>query len=262
MIAPGGIVGNAGGPYSTFKGALDIHNTDLHNVIINDYIHAHDISTTLVAAVNKGDTDIDVVDASGFAVGNFIHLGPDIETIEPIHPEITAITVNNIELDRPLDNDYVNGTPIVKAIVDLKTTAGTLAAPISYKYFPQAGRIEHIHRIISSMTHGAAADDSLFGSIAALTNGVVFRAQINGVLGTFTNWKANRDFILDMYDVIYSDKAGPGLFGTRARGSFSELDVAIVLDQSQGDFLEILIQDNLTTLNSFRIKVQGHLEGQ
>lgn len=255
------VVGNGGGPYKTLNGAVNVHVTDLHNIVINDYIHAHGASTTLTLAISKGDTNIDVVNASVFSVGDFIHLGPGVETIEPIHPEITAITVNNVELDRPLDNDYINGTTILKAIVDLNTTIGSLVAPISYKYFPQAGRIEHIHRIISSMIHPSAADDSKFGDMVALINGVVFRAQIGGILGTFTNWKSNRDLILDMVDVIYTDKAGPGLFGTRARGSFSELDVAIVLDQSQGDFLEILIQDNITALSSFRIKAQGHVEG-
>jgi hypothetical protein len=81
------------------------------------------------------------------------------------------------------------------------------------------------------------------------------------VIGTFTNWKANRDFILDMFDVIYTDKAGPGLFGTRADGDFSDLEVSIALDSTKDDFLEILVQDDLSLLASFRIKAQGHVEG-
>lgn len=261
MIAPGGMVGNMGGPYTTLDGAVDVHVRDLHNVVVNDYVHAHGATTTLSVAANIGDISIDVVSAVGFTIGQFVHLGVNTNTIEPIHPQITDILGTVITLDRPIDNNFLIGDAVTVSIIDLNTTIGSLAAPISYKYLPGINRVEHIHRIMISMIHATSADDSTFGNITALTNGVVFRAQVNGVTGTFTNWKSNRDFILDFFDVVYTDKAGAGSFGTRGRGSFSEIDIAIKLDGSTGDFLEVLIQDDLTALTSFRIKTQGHVEG-
>jgi hypothetical protein len=142
----------------------------------------------------------------------------------------------------------------------MASQAGTLAAPILYSYQPRQGNVEHIKRIIIGMVHGAAADDSKFGSLTALTNGVIFRAYISGVYYNFTYWRSNYDIILDMYNVIYTDKAGPGVYGTKALGSFSDIDVAIRLDSAAGDKLEILVQDDLTGLDSFSIKVQGHVE--
>lgn len=265
MLVPGGIVGNAGGPYKTLNGAMNIHRADVHRQVINDYMHVHGTITTLAVAVSKGDVDITVVSAVGFTAGDYVHFGTIPATIEPIHPQITNIAVNVITLDRPIDFDYIIGTDIAQAIMNMASVAGaTLAVPLSYKYFPQVGRIEHIRQILLSMDHSTAGADDLFGGIAALTNGVVFRAQINNQIGTFTNWKTNSDIKLDVgaERVIYAAKSGPGDFGTSARGSFSDLDVAIRLDNAVGDFLEILIQDTLITdLVNFRIKVQGHIEG-
>ena len=35
----------------------------------------------------------------------------------------------------------------------------------------------------------------------------------------------------------------------------------VYVDGARGDYLELLIQDNLSALSSFRVKVQGHIEG-
>lgn len=243
------------------RGASNIHDADVHNVPVNDYFHRHGVSTTLSASVVAGATAISVVSSAGFNIGDLVHLGPLDESQEPIHPAITNIIVNVLVLDRPLDFAYNAGDNVSQAIADMSSAIGTLAAPISYKYRPHSGRVEHELRVILSMTHAAAADDSTFGDQAALTNGVVFRASVSGQTGTFTNWKKNSDIILDMFDVVYTDKAGPGLFGTRGRGSFAEIEVAVVLNQANGDYLEMLVQDDLTGLSDFRVKVQGHIEG-
>jgi len=36
--------------------------------------------------------------------------------------------------------------------------------------------------------------------------------------------------------------------------------VVIRLDPAQGDYLEVLVQDDLTALSGFFIKAQGHIE--
>ena len=257
MTRPGNMVGNGG---------IDVHLADAHHVVINDFIHAHDdTATTLSAPAAKGDTSINVVSAVGFADIDYVHLGGTPATTEPVHPQITDIIANEIFLDRPLDFDYVAGSDIIKAIVNMKTlTGGTLLDPEVYRYFPMEDRIEHIKFLILSMDHSSAGADDLFGGVARLINGVVLRAQINGEIGTFTNWKTNGDIKLDFGPerVVYAAKAGPGDFGTSARGSFKDLDIAVKLDASKGDFIEVLIQDVFPAgLTDFRIKVQGHVEG-
>lgn len=252
-----------GNPIGSLRGAIDVHLADVHYATVNDFVHRHVTpATTLAAPAAAGAIQIAVTSAVGFTVGSLVHLG----TVpggsgEPVHPEVTAIAGTLLTLDRPLDNGYAAGTVVAVAIVALQSAVGTLAAPIAYRYWPVAGRIEHILRLMVQMTHSTAADDSAFGNLPRLTNGVVLRARISGVVGTLTNWKANGDMRLDMFDVIYTDKAGPSTFGVSARGAFSDIGVVLRLDAAQGDYFEILIQDNLTALTSFKIKMQGHVEG-
>ena len=249
------------------SGVTNVHNADVHNFVINDYIHRHTaVNTVLTAQANPGDTSLTVNDITGFVQSDLIHFGILNSTSEPIHPTISIPPAASIiTLDRPIDNVHPIGTLITEAIADMSTLAGTLAAPISYKYFPGANRIEHIKQIQISMTHTATGADDLFGSEPALTNGMVLRAQINGVLGTFTNWKTNGDIKLDVGPerLINAAKSGPSNFGTAARGTFVDIDVAIPLNNANGDFIEILIQDgaSILALADLRIKAQGHVEG-
>ena len=253
-----------GNPISSLKGAIDVHDADVHNIPVNDYVHRHISPTTLVAAVTAGDTQMQVADATGFVVGAYVHMGPIGNTKEPIHPQVTAQDIPGgiVTFDRPIDFSYVNGEDVSVAIVNMVTgSAGaTLIAPIVYTYRPHNGFVEHIERLLFSMVHSSAADDSKFGGEAALPNGIVLRANINGQYGTFTNWKVNSDIKLDMFDVEYSDKAGGGKFGTNGRGSFNRIGVVIKLDPVVGDFLEFLVQDP-QLVESLKIKMQGHVEG-
>lgn len=263
--APGGVVGNGGGPYKTLDGAQNVHIADVHRQPINDFFHRHTATqTTLRTATVSGDTELDVEDSTGFVIGDLVHLGATNEYVEPRHPVITDVPdINTIVLDGPIHNIFAIGTPVIKAIANMASANGTLAAPISYRYFTGIGRVEHVTRILISMTHTSAGADDLFGGIAALLNGVHFRASVSGQFGTFTNWKSNGDIKLDMFDLDYSVKSGPGDFGTNGRGSFSRIGVVIRLDSAKSDFLEVLIQDTmlLTGLTDLRIKAQGHVEG-
>ena len=244
---------------TAIKGAKNIRIGDVNNQIVNELFHLHtgDIST-IASTVTVGDTAIVLADATDFSVGDAIQINNgNIETTFPI---ITLKVTNTLTLDRPLDFGYSIGDQVEVVHTDLRTTIGTLAAPISHVVMPEAGKVWQIHRIIIAMTHTAAATDDKFGSINALTNGVVLRANIGGQNGSFTNWKTNGDIILDMYDVTYSDKAGSSLFGTSARGSFNRIDATVRLDGDNGDFLEILVQDDITGLSSFFINAQGYVE--
>lgn len=245
----GSVVGNAGGP----------RQFDHHNVV-NELFHLHTgVGSTIAVAVTAGDISIEVADDTAFNVTDVVQINNgQIETTFPI---ITAKPGSNIlQLDRPLDFNYEIDDIIEVVHTNLKTTVGTLAAPIIHIAKPEPGKIWNIQRIILTMTHSTAADDSKFGNVARLTNGVVLRAKINGQFGSFTNWKSNGDIIQDMYDVSYSDKAGPGLFGTSGRGSFSRVGIGVKLNGDDDDFMDILIQDDLTGLTSFLLNAQGYVE--
>ncbi len=261
---PIGLHDGNGKPISSLGGAIDVHAADVHTIPVNDYIHRHESPTTLVSAVTAGDTQMQVDDATGFVIGAYVHMGPIGNTKEPIHPQVTAQDIPGgiVTFDHPIDFDYANGADVSVAIVNMVTgsSGATLTSPVVYRYRPHNGFVEHIERLLFSMIHNTAADDSKFGGEAALTNGIAVRAFINGQYGTFTNWKTNSDIKLDMFDVEYTDKSGGGKFGVNGRGSFNRIGVVIKLDPVVGDFLEFLVQDP-QLLISLKIKAQGHVEG-
>jgi hypothetical protein len=102
-------------------------------------------------------------------------------------------------------------------------------------------------------------DDSLFGGITALTNGVVLR-QNNGVMTNIWNVKSNGEFGLLCFDTFETSKAPAGSFGFRFRNTYAgQAKHGVTLRLEPGDTLEVLIQDDLTDLEDFAMMAQGHV---
>ena len=241
--------------------ALVVHDEDIDTILVNQLAHEHTaVSTTPTSAISPGDTSFTLTSSVGFATGDSLLIteGGNSE----IHlPKITDLTGAVVTLDGPIDLDYTTAATIALAKVEMRATIGSLASPISYIVRPHTGVIWHLTRLNFAMVHNSAGDDSLFGNIAALENGVVIRKVSNGIFTTLTNWKNNQDIKEDMFDVTYTDKAGPGLFGTAGRWSFKQRTQTVVrLDGTLNDELEILVQDDLQGLTSFHINMQGHID--
>lgn len=242
-------------------GPMNVHDVDYHSVPFNELFHEHTgIATTLALPVAAGDTEINVVSTVGFNIGNDIQIENGV--IETTFPTVNNIVGNVFTLDRPLDNDFAAGN-IVEAVDYNMNVVGTLASPVSFKLVPDSDQQWHVMGFALTIVHASAGDDSRFGDIlGGLLNGATLRAY-NGLSDqyrTFTNWKDNADIALDTGGVTYSDKAGGGNFGTFSLGEIKIRSGAIPkLNGANGDFLEILIQDDLSTLIKFNIKAQGHI---
>ena len=248
-------------------GATNVHDVDFHAIAFNEFFHEHTgVTTTLDANVTAGDTNITVANATGIIVGTTLQIENGvIETTLPIVTDITGAPV--LILDRPLDNSFTIGDSVEVVSSEMKVNA-TLAAPRSFRLIPDADQKWHVISLTISLVHASAADDSKFGDAAALLNGLVFRGYnaATGRYRTFTNWKDNGDIGLDFGEVVYTDKAGGGLHGTKATASIKFRSGAVPsIDGSKGDYLEVLVQDALLTLlgasGSVRFKGQGHVIG-
>ena len=185
------------------RGALGTHNADIHNYVINHHLHQDTAVTTTVAVETSANGyQIEVVDATSFAVNDYITI--NTTSVESTHPKILAIVTNTLTLDRRLDNIHVIGDEVEKVIIDMAATGqiGTLASHQIYSVGPPAGEVWHITRLIYTMIHGSAGDLGLFGNLSALTNGVLLRTYVNGTWRTFTNWKINADIKLDFFSRI------------------------------------------------------------
>lgn len=252
-----------GNPIGSLKGAINVHVADVHDTVINEYFHVHTgVSDTLAIASSKQDILINVTNGGLFSVGNEIQISNGAEGTT--FPTIKAIATNALTLDRPLDFAFAVGAT-VEVISTNMAVLGSLASPVSFKAEPNSSEHWHVIRFILSMTHSSAGDLGLFGNQTALANGVIvriYKAEFDQY-GTFTLWKSNSDIKDDMYDVNFDTRSGGGgTYGTTGRGSIKLGTGAVPkVDGSKGDFLEILIQDDLTGLTSFKQKIQGHIEG-
>lgn len=253
-----------GNAIGSLKGALNIHDADVHNTPVNTYfVNRTGTITTLAANSAAGAISITVTSAVGFTIGNHVELRDGVNEIT--FPRITNIVGSVLTLDRPLDNAFSIGDEVELVLTNMNVS-GTLAGPVSFKIRPDADKVWHLVGFNVSIVHGSAADGSKFGDITdGITDGVVLRIYkgSTGTYRTFSNWKTNARIGLDAGNIIFSDKAGGGNFGTFAEALIKHKSGAVpIIDGTQGDYLEILIQDNLTTLVSFESKAQLHIEGE
>lgn len=258
-----------GNPIGSLDGALNIHEADVHTVVINEQLYQATATTTTISVQTVvNDTSLNVANTAGFAIGDNIRI--DTTAVESTLPRITAITAGApgvLTLDRQLDNVHLVGDAVTKVYTDIALAtpaiAGTLAAPQIFETGPGVGDIWHIYTITISMAHTAAGDMGKFGDLAALTNGLVLRAKIGGVYATLTNWKDSGDINNDTGNVSFPARSGGGgSYGTSAQGQLRIVTGAILrLDGTLGDKFYVYNQDDLTTLGFLKMKAQGHLEG-
>lgn len=255
-------VGNPISSYQdeTGKYVLNIHDAHVHTVLINRHFIDFDSATESPSvAIVSGDTTVLVASTTGFSVGNMIVIKDANGDIREHHFEVTAVVADtSITLNRPIDMAYTTSAVLEVVIMNMNV-AGSLASPVIYEIIPPSDEVWHITRILVSITDQTAMDDAKFGGITALTNGVTIIESRDSET-TFSNWLTNSSMKEDMYDVDYSVKAPSGFYGLNARWTFEKAGVVARLDGANGDTLKVLIQDNLTGLDTFRIKAQGHIE--
>lgn len=261
-VAKVALCDSAGNLLKSADGALNIHDPHVHTEIVNHQFRQNGttVATTIASAVTAGDTSITVASATGITVGMKLLIGdsPDERHVSTV----TSVTgAPTIQLDFPLDNSYAIGEAVIDVLTSMNVT-GTLAAPKSYKIAPLVTEIFHITSLQLAMTHGTAGDNGLFGNLTALTNSVVLR-KYDGLTTTFETiavWKSNGDIVVDGFEIAYASRSGGGgAYGTNAKWETANLSGAIIqLDGSNGDYLEILIQDDLSTLDDFIMHAQGH----
>jgi hypothetical protein len=228
------------------------------------FIQAIGSPTTVSTAVTVGDTDVVVASGADIAVGNYLGIFcPDEDRF--YFGEVLADnggTPATITLDTPIDFAFQVGDNVVSTTRELNVS-GSLADPEIFlvQGAGSSSPLEvDITRIMITMIMDSAPDDGLFGNLDALTNGVVLR-RIDGETRNIWNAKSNGDLGSLAYDVTYTTRTVPaGSYGLRCRYTFAGQDKhGVAVRLASGDSLQLLIQDDLTDLTSFRILAAGHV---
>lgn len=200
---------------------------------------------------------VTVVDGSSVVNGTYICIQEGTRALQA--KVLSGGGTNTLTLDTPLDYAFTTAATIANRSPEMNVNGSV--TPVVFRLAPIAGVKWDVTRIIGSMTHSAAPNDGLFGGIDALTRGIVVRKS-DGIHHTIFNAKTNGEMKERMYDVQYASAPPTGLEGTSFRRTFAGQDkngVTIRLDGDLGESLEIIIQDDLSTLASFRVVAQGHL---
>lgn len=240
------------------NGNIEIEVQDQYTDLIDYYLTRHLHNLTLSSDITFESYTIQVTDGSSVANGTYIMIQENMRVFQA--KILSGGGTNTLTLDTPCDYPFTAAAASINNVTpELDVNASI--TPVEATLKPAAGVSWDITRIIISMVHLGPADDGMFGDLAALTKGVILRKS-NGIHHTIFNAKTNGELRERMYDVTYSDKAPAGQYGTSGRRTFggqSRNGVTIRLDGDSGDELQILIQDDLTGLTTFRIIAQGHI---
>lgn len=245
------------------NGAVPVNVQDQHTKALDlRFIKALASPTTLAANAAVGALTISVTASAGFADGVTVAVfspAGDFYFGEQVGATAGAGPYT-ITLDTPIDVGFTSGDNVLAANHHLNVDGSGTTQVFQIGPVGGATGVEiDITRIMGNMTDNAVMTDELFGSMAALTNGIVLRRN-NDVISNIWNMKTNGALALMCFDATYPDKLPTGVYAFRFRNTFagqSKHGVTIRLDP--GDTLELLVQDDLTDLTDFQMIAQGHV---
>lgn len=129
--------------------------------------------------------------------------------------------------------------------------------PVEFSLTPPSGKKWFISRVIISM-EDTNMSWKKFGSLTPLTNGVSASFLLDSVshdLLDGATFKENASFTKYCYDAEINTDTTDIL---RARWTFSKSGTFIELRNNTSDKIAVTINDDLTSLDSFQIIMQGH----
>ena len=243
------------------NGAIPVNIQDQHTRALDIPFIQNLTPTTLSAKASPDDKTVTVTSTAGFTADASVVIAGGGEFY--YGKQVGAVAGQVVTLDTPIDVEYAAGSIIFPGSHHMNVDgSGTTQI---YQIGPVGGpagvsTIElDITRIMGYIQCGSAIDDSLFGNLAALANGVILRVN-NDVIHNVWNVKTNGEIGLLCYDSSESAKAPAGSFGLRFRNTYAgQAKHGVTLRLMPGDTLQILIQDNLSTLEDFVMMAQGHI---
>jgi hypothetical protein len=216
-----------------------------------------DVTTATVAV--QGEHTVDLEPGHTAVTGDVI----ESRTAENfVQAEIIDVAVNTITVATPWSRTFPIGTTVGLGS-PLLNVLGTPAAPVIFSVDPSAVQNIDMTRIILNFVDNAAMDFTTFGSLSKLTTGLTLRyKQADGTFINLFSFRDNGELIERSFDHNFQSKVGGGSFGFVARSTWAGKDkrgVTIRVDGALGEEFQIVVPDDLTALNKFRVVAQGHI---
>jgi hypothetical protein len=211
--------------------------------------------------------DVDVTDASACVVGDYVGIFNADDPLDnrAYFGAIQVISLgggvggtDRVTLDTPLDFSFQVGNTFACFTRELDVDGSGTPEIFSVQVGSGATQSIDITRFMVSMYTSSAPNLGLFGNLTSLTNGLVLR-RVNGRINNIWNVKNNGELANITFDFDIFTASGQGQDGAKWRNTYAGQDkhgVAIRLEP--GDSLQLIIQDNLTALEQFRVIAEGH----
>jgi len=203
-----------------------------------------------------------LVDATGMVAGTVFKMEELIDGVpSTFYGVVISVATNTLTIDRPIDRMFTSAAIINRENFDMASTDGS-GTPVVFAYINNFPQKVNVTRIMLNMITSNNTPYNGFGDIAApgLTRGIEVRKKNKD--GTFTNYynaKTNNRLDLLMFDFKFFDPTHPqAVNGISGRFTFEKLGSPVVLEE--GEELQIVVQDNLTSLLSFEAVAEGNRE--
>lgn len=244
------------------NGAVPVNIQDQHTPIIIAYMSSEEASSTLaISPTAIDDLSFDVADITGFAVGGYLSIF-SIPDNRFYLANILSISSNTITVDTPLDFAFPIGSFVTSGNKNMNVDGSVTPVIFGIRNTDEAiGSSFDITRLIFTALTDSTSDLSKFGDITGgLTKGIVLRKK-DGVHRNIFNAKTNGELKNLMFDFDIETTTNPaqgqnGFTGRLTFGGQNKMGVVIRLDP--GEDIQIIIQDDLTQLESFSIIAEGH----
>jgi len=212
--------------------------------------------TTTTSTNSLDDYVINVNSATGFVVGQYLTIyNPTANRV--FFAEVLAINTLAITLDRPLDFPFPSGSEVSVGSTNMNVD-GSVTPQIFGIRNPAASDVAlevDISRLMFAMLTASTPQLSDFGDI---TNGITRGVQIRRVDGTYQNiinFKTNMELKEILYDLQIQTVANNAQDGLTARFILTNLEQVVRI--GAGEDLQVVIQDDLTSLTSFTMIAEG-----
>lgn len=246
---------------SSDRFVVDNHAQDQTTSPFHYYLMREDkTDISLIDSVTIGGSTFIASSGHGFtASGEYVSIfGNGLYT----QSEVVAVDADTITILSPFANLFVPGATVIRGSIDMNVDADTTSQEFVFNYRDGIIPID-VQCIHVVLQHGSAADDSKFGDLAALTNGVAFRKE-NLTVANFGVYRSNQDFKEFGAVVNYTDKAGGGNHSTTAVFKVKDIyGVVVRFDPRTQEAFIGTTRDDLSTLVRFRIALMGQFtEGE
>lgn len=220
-------------------------------------------AVTLYANTTLGDRGMNIVSGTAVATGHMVELFENGNVFQAYVSNVAAdVGFDTLTIDVPLPFAFTiagatGWVGVRNAAVDGDAT------DVPFTLIPPAGHIWDISRLHFYILDQTAMDSSLFGGITALTSGVVVRVyRSDTVYEHLAVFHHNAEFFYKNWYSSWGSNVESGYYSLVSDLLFGneQNDGALLrLDGTKGEYLEVLVADDLTDLDLMKLYAHGYI---